>query len=218
MPSAEEEKRVLRKRMKLLRQQLAPLEKARMDKRLEELFLELPEIREARTVFCYVSYGTETDTSGLIRRLLECGKAVAVPRVEKEQIVFYHITGAGQLTAGYRGIQEPCDGAGRADDRDAPVLTPGLAFTRSGKRLGYGGGFYDRFFEREPEHRRIALAYPFQIVEEIPEDGFDRRVHQILIPERVTETGGYGHGFDADRYAGEGGCGIPESFGSNQEK
>lgn len=70
---------------------------------------------------------------------------------------------------------------------EAGVLVPGLAFTSDGIRLGKGGGFYDRFLEKEPEHKTIALAYEFQIVEQIPADIHDRPVHQIVTEQRVLQ-------------------------------
>jgi 5-formyltetrahydrofolate cyclo-ligase len=62
---------------------------------------------------------------------------------------------------------------------------PGLAFTREGDRMGYGGGFYDRFLCAEPEHTAIALAYPFQLLKTIPVESNDRRIQGIVLPDRI---------------------------------
>jgi 5-formyltetrahydrofolate cyclo-ligase len=62
---------------------------------------------------------------------------------------------------------------------------PGLAFTKAGDRMGYGGGFYDRFLSKEPEHTAIALAYPFQLLETMPVESTDRRIQGIVLPDRI---------------------------------
>ncbi len=184
------EKRQLRKWMRLMRSQLPEREKLEMEREFQKRFFELPEITGAKMVYCYVSYGTEADTIGLIRELLARGIRVAVPRVEEHEMVFYRIDGFHQMERGYLGILEPRKLCDKADDARAPVLTPGLAFTEDGLRIGYGGGFYDRFFSREPDHLRIALAYPFQMVGTIPTTQYDKPVHRIITPDRVIKTGG----------------------------
>jgi 5-formyltetrahydrofolate cyclo-ligase len=65
------------------------------------------------------------------------------------------------------------------------MLMPGLAFTQAGDRMGYGGGFYDRFLEKEPEHQTVVLAYPFQLLKTIPVESNDRRIQGIVLPDRI---------------------------------
>lgn len=185
-----QEKQRLRREMKRLRAGLSDHEKREMDSRLSLAFLQLPEITEANVVYCYVSYGSEPCTHGLITALLENGAAVAVPRVCGSQMEFFQIMKMEDLVPGYQGILEPNEHCKPVMDKQAPVLTPGLAFTTKGQRMGYGGGFYDRFFAQEPEHLRIAWAYPFQIVKSIPTGAFDQNVHRIITPDRMIETGG----------------------------
>ena len=69
---------------------------------------------------------------------------------------------------------------------DAPILIPGLSFSRNGNRLGKGGGYYDKFLSKEPNHPTVALAYEFQIMDEIPAEEYDQSVDAI-----VTESGIY---------------------------
>lgn len=182
-------KREIRSRMKRLRQELSEAEKQAMDEAICEHMLEVFG-KNRQSVYCYVSYGTEIDTRNLIRTLLRQGVSVAVPRVddtEENRMNFYWITGMEDLTAGYRGIPEPGMHCRKADDRQAPVFTPGLAFTKDGARLGYGGGYYDRFFAGEPEHLRIAAAYPFQILDTLPTESTDFRVQKIVTGETMME-------------------------------
>ena len=185
------EKREIRKTMSRLRRELDPEEKQRMDEAVCQKLLNLFD-KTQQTVYCYVSYGTEPDTLRLIERLWEQGVPGAVPRVEDEEthrMNFYRIRCMKDLVPGYKGILEPAAHCRKAEERQAPVVTPGLAFSRSGERLGYGGGYYDRFFADEPEHLRIAVAYPFQILDALPTEDTDFRVGRIVTGERVYECG-----------------------------
>lgn len=181
----ERNKRYLRSEMKRLRKAIPEREKQDMDQRFCQAFLQMPEIANAQMVYCYVSRGTEPDTHDLIRSLLDRGISVAVPRVRGTKMEFYQIGGTEDLKPGYMGILEPAVHCKKAEDRKAPVLTPGLAFTETGDRIGYGGGFYDRFFDQEPEHLRIAFSYPFQIVKTIPAGALDQKIHRIIIPDQM---------------------------------
>ena len=80
------------------------------------------------------------------------------------------------------GIPEPIADSPVAEDPHALVLMPGLAFDREGHRIGYGGGFYDRFLAKEPEHPTVALCYEFQMVENLPVESFDVPVDLVLCP------------------------------------
>lgn len=188
--SLHNDKQRLRKDMKRMREMLPEQEKQHMDCCFCRSFLQMPEIAGAKMVYCYVSCGTEPDTHGLIRTLLNRGISVAVPRVSGTSMEFYQIAGFRELVPGYMGILEPAVHCRKAEDTQAPVLVPGLAFTKKGERIGYGGGFYDRFFEQEPDHLRIAFAYPFQIAETIPVGMLDQRIHWIITPDQVIRTGG----------------------------
>ena len=84
------------------------------------------------------------------------------------------------MEKGYAGIPEPVADAPVADDPAALVLMPGLAFTEKGDRMGYGGGFYDKFLAAEPDHPTVALCYDFQMVDYIPTDDYDIPVDRVL--------------------------------------
>jgi 5-formyltetrahydrofolate cyclo-ligase len=93
---------------------------------------------------------------------------------------FIYINDFEDLDEGYAGIFEPIADEPVADDPTALVLMPGVAFTEDGKRMGYGGGFYDRFLQSEPEHPTVALCYDFQIMEELPTEEFDVPVDLVI--------------------------------------
>lgn len=186
------EKNEIRTWIKQRRRDLDPLVKAQMDRGVLERLLSLPEFDAGAglPVYCYVSKGGEVDTLRLMEILRQRKIPVAVPRVEGRVIRFFLIGGMEDLEPGCMGILEPVKGCPPAESPASVVLTPGLAFTPQGDRIGYGGGFYDRFFEAEPDHERIAAAYPFQILGELPTEAFDLRVHRIVTSEQIYHCGG----------------------------
>lgn len=144
--------------------------------------LSIDDILRAFCVYCYVSFRREAGTWRFMESLLKQGKCVAVPKVVGRDLEFYSISGKTDLEEGVMGIMEPKSSCLRVHDPQAPVIVPGIAFDRYGNRIGYGGGYYDRFFEREPDHPRIAIAYGFQIFDHIPTEPHDKRVDRIITP------------------------------------
>lgn len=102
---------------------------------------------------------------------------------------FHHITHLGNLAPGAFDIPEPSGGP-EAADLDV-ILCPGLAFTCDGRRLGHGGGYYDRALPRYPRARAIGIAFPCQLVEDLPSESHDHKMDEVLIPrpEFSAETG-----------------------------
>ncbi len=136
--------------------------------------------RQAKTIYGYLPYNQEVRTVPMLERALAQGKRVAVPKIFGDEMRFIYLTDLSQVEKGYSGIPEPFADGPVADDPTALVLMPGLAFTKSGERLGYGGGFYDRFLEKEPKHPTVALCYEFQIVEALPTNAHDIPVDLVL--------------------------------------
>lgn len=194
-----DEKRILRGHMKNIRNGLPQEVRADWDRRIKERLLEL--LDQESAVYCYVSYGTESDTKSLIPALLQKKIKVAVPRVSGQEMKFFWIAGMEDLTYGFHGIWEPKIQCQMADAVDAPVITPGLAFSKNGGRLGYGGGYYDRFFEKEPEHIRLGISYSVQLCDEVPMEETDYLLHGIITEKELVRCmeipfseGGENHG------------------------
>ena len=143
-------------------------------------FLQCDAYRNAKTVYGYLPYNQEVRTWELLERALQDGKKVAVPKVYGEEMRFIYITDFTQIGEGYCGIPEPLNDEPIADDKSALVLMPGLAFDREGHRIGYGGGFYDRFLSLEPSHPTVALCYDFQLQESLPTEEFDIPVDLVI--------------------------------------
>ncbi len=147
----------------------------------------LPVFQRARCIQTYVALRYEVDTHELIRRILREGKQVAVPRVGAgNTLQHYFIDDFSALQTGAFGILEPPLDSNRlaAVESFDLVLVPGLAFDRAGHRLGAGKGYYDRFLSGI-QVPRIALAFGFQIVADIPIEPHDQRVDMIVTEEAV---------------------------------
>ena len=146
--------------------------------------------QEAEEVFCYASYGSETDTSRIIEESLRLGKRTAVPKVTGERrMEFYYISSMEELSPGYRGIPEPEGRAGTeaVPAKDALIILPGAAFDRKGNRLGYGGGFYDTYLAAHPQAGRAAIAFALQIAEDIPSAPHDIRPDIIVTEKEMIQ-------------------------------
>lgn len=147
---------------------------------LTEKFLSTDAYRQAKTVYGYLSYNQEVRTGPLLAQVLKDGKAVAVPKVCGEEMRFILMTDLDAVAKGYAGIPEPIADGPIAQDPTALVLMPGLAFDRQGRRLGYGGGFYDKFLAAEPNHPKIALCYDFQLLPALETDSHDIPVDLVI--------------------------------------
>lgn len=147
---------------------------------LTEKFLSTDAYRQAKTIYGYLSYNQEVRTGPLLAQALKDGKAVAVPKVCGEEMRFILMTDLDAVAKGYAGIPEPIADGPIALDPTALVLMPGLAFDRQGRRLGYGGGFYDKFLAAEPNHPKIALCYDFQLLPALETDSHDIPVDLVI--------------------------------------
>ena len=135
---------------------------------------------QAETIYGYLPYNQEVRTVPMLEQALRDGKRVAVPKVYGEEMRFIYIEDFSRIAPGYCNIPEPVDDGPVAEDQKALVLMPGLAFDRAGRRIGYGGGFYDRFLAEEPDHPTLALCYGFQMFDRIETEEFDIPVDQVL--------------------------------------
>lgn len=148
--------------------------------KLMEKFCNCDLYRNAKTVYGYLPYNQEVRTVPILEQAIRDGKTVAVPKVYGDTMRFIVLEDLDRVSDGYAGIPEPIADTPVANDPTALVLMPGLAFDRDGNRMGYGGGFYDRFLAQEPNHPTVALCYGFQLVPSIPTDSYDIPVDLVL--------------------------------------
>lgn len=142
--------------------------------------LRMVEIDAAHTVFCFISSGTEVHTHDLLAALHKRGKILLVPKILRgEPMRAVEFRGWDSLEPGTLGILAPKDSTPYAGTADV-VLTPGLGFTPDGRRLGYGKGYYDRWFATHRHGARIGVAFQCQLVESLPTSPTDIAVHRVV--------------------------------------
>jgi len=179
-------KREIRRTVLAARDALGEAERIARSTAIHDRFLTLPELEHARCVMVPWAIGSEVATAPLIERLHDSGVQVALPRIR----------GAQELEAvAYRpgdplretsfGAREPEGGPALDPAAIDVIVTPGVAFDRAGGRVGYGGGFYDRFLPLTGFAPRIALAFDLQVVDRLPAGTFDVRIDLIVTESQV---------------------------------
>ena len=148
--------------------------------RLAELFLASDAYRNAKTIYGYLPYNQEVRTVPMLEQALKDGKRVAVPKCYGDEMKFIYMDDLTKVEKGYANIPEPIADGPEGDDPTALVLMPGMAFDPQGHRIGYGGGFYDKFLSREPGHPTLALCYEFQMLPHLDTEAFDIPVDTVL--------------------------------------
>ena len=182
------DKKMLRKEILAKRKNIDIAEKEDMDKKIVDKFYESKYYKEAKNIFIYISYDSEINTKEIINKALIDNKRVYVPRTEFKTRLMdaVEIASLDNLIESEYGILEPAmeEPHIEPDELDL-IVVPGVAFDRNGGRMGYGAGFYDRYFKRISKDRmekikKLALAYDFQILEKIPMDEQDVPVNYII--------------------------------------
>ena len=174
------DKKQLRAEIRAKKRAMTEAEIEEKSRRLGELFLSSALYRNARTIYGYMPYNQEVRTVSMLEQALADGKRVAVPKCYGDEMRFIYLDDLSQVEKGYCGIPEPIADGPVADDPTALVLMPGLAFDPAGHRIGYGGGFYDKFLSAEPGHPTLALCYDFQMLDHLDTEKFDIPVDLVL--------------------------------------
>lgn len=185
-----EQKKELRTTMRELEQELSLKYKKRADATITQKFMALPEYQAADTLFCFVSTSREIDTTPILTAALETGKQLCVPLCkEGNRMAMKQIVTLDNLTPGAYGILEPsCDAPDISpDDVDLAVI-PCLTCNHEGKRLGQGGGYYDRFLSGY-RSGTVMLCREKLIRQEIPVEPHDYPIPWVLTEAGLFEDG-----------------------------
>ena len=174
------DKAALRKQIREKKRAMTPEAIKEKSRRLGELFLQSQAYQQAKSIYGYLPYNQEVRTVPMLEKAMRDGKRVAVPKCYGDEMKFIYLDDLTQIAKGYAGIPEPVADEPVACDRNALVLMPGLAFDPQGHRIGYGGGFYDKFLASEPEHPTVALCYDFQMLPQLDTEEFDIPVDQVF--------------------------------------
>lgn len=180
------EKRALRERVLALRRALSLEEVARRSGLIAARLLELPAVKQAEAIFCYLSHGNEVQTHQLVRDWLAAGKHIHVPAYHAEQRRYQpsHICDLERdLVAGKLGILEPHTRKTPARPADVAIV-PGVAFDAQGHRLGYGKGFYDEMLKHFAG-LKVTLTFDCQIQPSVPHAPKDVPM-DVVVTESAT--------------------------------
>ena len=181
-------KATLRDRMRLIRDAIPPDERARRARLIEDRLLGLSEFRAAGMVLLFYSFGSEVTTTAIAEHILAEGKRLFLPYLTPQGMEAAEVLpGDPLLPSGY-GPREPSRRHPLDPAEVDLVVTPGLAFDRRGFRLGYGGGHYDRYLSRlRPETTRIGLAYSAQLIDRVPEESSDQKLHLVVTDSETVD-------------------------------
>lgn len=171
------------------RRKISLQEKIALDKAIAENVLQSFAYQNAETVLCYVAMPFEVDTTAILESAFDGGKAVALPEcnVKNHEMHFRLVRSFDELTFGAYGIFEPLDSCALYEPTERDLcIVPGLSFDRNGNRIGFGGGYYDRYLSKYPV-RTAGLCYDAFVVPEIPSEPFDIPVQMIITQSEIVE-------------------------------
>lgn len=175
-------KKTLRKETIAAMKQLPESVKTQADEELTQRLLELPAFQEAKTLATYLSFDHEFSTAGLIQAALQLGKRVCVPRTYPQGRMEFVEYDPEILEESRFGLLEPNERGQVVDKAEIDLIhVPGLVFQSKGYRIGYGGGYYDRYLA-DYTGRTVSTIYSIQQKEFQP-DVFDQAVQEVLVYE-----------------------------------
>ena len=182
-------KQALREQLKDTRSLIPEATAEEFSDRICQNVLSLPEVDTANIVFIFLSYGHEVATNALIETFLAENKTLAVPKIlSKNRMIAAKFSSWDDVAPAELGILAPVSSEPLIAEFDI-CITPGLGFTEQGKRIGYGAGYYDRWFAENPVKHKIALAFESQLLDDIPTDEYDQTVDTIVTEQRVIRIG-----------------------------
>ncbi len=176
------DKKELRKKYTKVRADVE--DKEGKDRLIRKNLRQLDIYKKAKSVFVFISYKSEVDTRGIIEDILADGKKLLVPLVKGSEMIAVEVKGIDDLEPNKMGILEPKSGD-EVTDVDL-TITPGLAFDKNGYRLGYGGGYYDKFFAKV-DTVRMGIGYSDQYVESLVHEDYDKALEYLLTEEGLIE-------------------------------
>ena len=186
-------KQTLRTAALLRRDSLTTAELALWGHLIQERVLHFSPYLVSRSVALYSPVGNEVATEEIRDHALKVRKKLFYPKLGRgENLALVQVESASELKPGRYGILEPTGEKiiTKEGQERLVVFVPGLAFDLQGNRLGRGKGWYDRVLELLGKGSRlIALAYEFQIVEQVPTERWDRKVHHIITERRIVDCG-----------------------------
>lgn len=185
------EKKIFREKLLHIRDAIPCEDRHRQSELIFERLKRLPEYKYAASVFVYISIGSEVETSKIIDDCIACGRKIAIPLCDTAEHTMraMEISDLSMTCSGAYGIPEPRrdliqSGVITEMKRPELVIVPAVAFDLQRQRMGYGGGYYDRYLA-DCAAFSIGLAYSESITDFIPWDKYDRCTNVVICPERM---------------------------------
>lgn len=195
MDNISNKKKQIRKDILEVRRSMDIDKKDTYDTLIEKSFFESSFYKEAKNIFIYISYDSEINTKRMINRAINEGKNIYVPRTEFDTKLMnaVKINDFSNLVESRYGILEPKKEEPFIDPNELDlIVVPGVAFDKNGGRIGYGAGYYDRYFKRINEKNKaritkLALIYDFQLIDEVPTDEEDVLIDAVLTEKQFIK-------------------------------
>jgi len=182
-----EQKKRLRTALKQRRSLVSESKRKEMSQQICKYLYEIDEFNQAKSIFCYISYLSEVETHTLINDFIERNLALAVPKImDKSEMIAVPLSDLSDLKPDKMGILTPKINQSSSGPFDI-AITPGVGFTVTGERLGYGKGYYDRWFSQHKVNTKIGIAFEIQLVEQIPIEATDISLDILVTEERVID-------------------------------
>ncbi|MCI7814277.1 MAG: 5-formyltetrahydrofolate cyclo-ligase [Robinsoniella sp.] len=179
------EKKQIRKYVLEKRREITDEECEAKSRVICEKIMEMEAFQRASCIYVYMDFNHEVSTKMLIEEAWRTGKRVAAPKVFGEHMRYFYIHSYEDVSAGYFGVPEPVCTDEEAACEDALLIVPGVGFDAERHRCGYGKGFYDKYLSVHTEHPTIAVAFEFQVVDDVSADVYDILPQVLVTEERV---------------------------------
>ncbi|GAA0818205.1 5-formyltetrahydrofolate cyclo-ligase [Clostridium tertium] len=187
-----EEKKVLRNKILEIRDSLNNNEKELMDNKIFNELINTDLYKRAINIFIYISFSNEINTRNIIEKAFKDKKNVFIPKVYKNDKLMKAIklNSIDELKKNSMGILEPIDDSNYIEKENIDlIVVPGVVFDKECNRIGYGGGYYDRYLKDiKSKENKIALAYDLQIVDKIESEVHDIKVDYIITNTRALKN------------------------------
>jgi 5-formyltetrahydrofolate cyclo-ligase len=179
----------LRSKYLYYRNSLSPKEVKDCSDAIFKRIVNLDVYKDAKHIFCYMSMFNEVDTYNFIKEAIKEGKIVGIPKIENKDMNFFKLESIKDVAEGYCKILEPTSDSIITPCKGDLIIVPGIVFDETGYRIGYGGGFYDRYISNNvnDEISLIGVAYSIQLVAEVPKADYDQQLNYLATEKEFIE-------------------------------
>lgn len=185
------EKKIIREKVLERRAKLSKNDHIKFSKDIINQIFDSPHYKNAKTIMTFISFSDEVDTHDFIKKSISDGKMIVVPITfpKTKELKPSHVKDFNELEEGYYNILTPKKEFVRFIDPQEIdlVIVPGVGFDKSGYRVGYGGGYYDRFLSKLPTVVTIAIAFDLQVIDKVPKEDFDIPVDYIFTEKEIIK-------------------------------